>query len=314
MDIVNDRSKGVPVGPGSLDEKRQIIATIRSLDLRSLSIDEIKLHVWDLLDNFVIRTPDTVVGQNVHRARIFPTKTPPELLADIGLPPVCVITKDQRCNRAGQRMFYCTTGRAAALWENHAKPGDYFAVSKWRFIKPCRLNMVGYSEEAFWRLGASRAMPTDVTFPGETQANKEVRAFLADIFSVDVKEWRSEWYKLTTAITEILVAEGTFGGLLYPTIAMSARADNLALKPEFLSDGLKFVGAKYVVMKDSDGASINVDTIDFAPGVRPDGRLDWKGRAEQWILAKQWDALTFTSDENGERIARDQDGNIVDPQ
>jgi hypothetical protein len=100
---------------------------------------------------------------------------------------------------------------------------------------------------------------------------------------------------------------------MYPTIAMSARADNLALKAEFIDGGLEFVNAKYVVMKSSDGASINVDTLDFAPGVRPDGRLDWKGRTEQWILAKQGDTLAF-SFENGERIARDQDGNIVEPQ
>jgi hypothetical protein len=209
-------------------------------------------------------------------------------------------------------MFYCTTSKAAALWENHVKPGDYVVVSKWRFTKPCHLSLVGYSEEVFWRLGANRDMP-NVSLPDETEANVEVRKFLAEIFSVDVKEWHCEWYKLTAAITEILIGENTCGGLMYPTIPMSARADNFALKPEFVADGLEFVNAKYVVMKSSDGAAINVDTIDFAPCVRPDGRLDWKGRTEHWILAKQGDALKF-SYEDGEQVARDLEGNIVDPQ
>jgi hypothetical protein len=174
------------------------------------------------------------------------------------------------------------------------------------------LSLAGYTEEAFWRLGANRDLP-NVDIESETDANKAIRTFLAEIFSIDVKEWRTEWYKLTIAITEILIGDGTFGGLMYPTIAMSARADNLALRPEFVADGLRFVSAKYVVVTGTDGTSINVDTLDFAPGVLADGRLDWKGRMEQWILAKDGDALKFTA-ENGERVARDLEGNIVEPQ
>lgn len=208
-------------------------------------------------------------------------------------------------------MFYCATSIAAALWENHIEPGDYAVVSKWRFKKPCRLNIVGYSEEAFRRLEAHRDLP-NVRFPDETDANKEVRKFLADIFSVDVKEWRSEWYKLTAAITEILIGESSFGGLMYPTTAMSARAHNLALKPEFVSDGLEFLSAKYVVMKTSVGTGINVNTLDFAPGARPDGRLDWKGRTERGSWRSKGIRSRFRM--RMENASRDQQGNIVDPQ
>jgi hypothetical protein len=71
MDLVNHPAKSLPVGPGSIDSKRQATAFIRSLDLQSLSFDEIKLHAWHLLDDLVMRTPDAAVGQAVFRARVF---------------------------------------------------------------------------------------------------------------------------------------------------------------------------------------------------------------------------------------------------
>jgi hypothetical protein len=168
---MDHQGKAPRVGPGSVDAKRKVISFIKSLDLRNLTIDEIKMHVWHLLADLVMRTPEAAVGESIFRARVFPTKTPPEFFSDIGLPPASVITRNQRCNRAGQHIFYCTTSRAAALWENHIIPGDYAAISMWRLTKPCRLNLVGYSEDTFWKLGANRDMP-NVSFPDETDANK----------------------------------------------------------------------------------------------------------------------------------------------
>jgi hypothetical protein len=163
-------------------------------------------------------------------------------------------------------------------------------------------------------MGAKRECPPLQSL-NQTESDRVIIEFLASIFTVDVPLWREEWYKLTVAVTETLIAGTTADGLLYPTIPMSARADNLALLPDSVASGLAFVRAKHAkheIVRSVEGLQIKADVIDFAPGVKEDGTLDWKGRTEQWVLRKQGDTLTMGVDEHGEYVARDPLGNIVD--
>ena len=50
----------------------------------------------------------------------------------------------------------------------------------------------------------------------------------------------------------------------------------------------------------------------FVPGVEA-GLIEWKGRTPQWTLQNRGDDLTF-SVENGTWIARDAEGNPVEPE
>lgn len=92
---------------------------------------------------------------------------------------------------------------------------------------------------------------------------------------------------------------------------MSANADNLAIKPEWTETGLEFVGVELVHIDAVRGFKREVTVIDYATA-RSDGSLDWTGRRPNWQLTENDQQLTF-SVEQGIWVARDQDGNIVDP-
>ena len=283
-----------------------------ALDLNTSILEEIKIRVRELIRGVVFVAPTIQPGTILYRARVFDTAKPPELLSYIAAPPPAKITKCQRCNRAGQSMFYATSGKPAAIMECHGQPDQYIALSKWRITQPVKLSQVGYTKTALWRMGAKRQHP-NWSPPKETEANKIVREFLASAFIVDVPEWREEWYKLTGAITEILIDNLEIGGLIYPTIAMSARADNVALKPQFVSTGLAFVNVQYMVVRKRSGLKTDVDIFDFAKDIVDSGRLDWKGRREQWVLRKPGEELRI-SVEHGERVARDSGGSVIEPE
>ena len=62
-----------------------------------------------------------------------------------------------------------------------------------------------------------------------------------------------------------------------------------------------------------EGMKIDVDILDSAARASDDGRLQWTGRPRKWELKNQGDRLSFTV-EQGEWVARDQSGNIVEPE
>lgn len=92
---------------------------------------------------------------------------------------------------------------------------------------------------------------------------------------------------------------------------MSANADNLALKPDWVDTGLDFVGVELVRIDAVRGFERDVTVIDYATA-RSDGSLEWKGRGPNWKLAENGQQLTLRP-EQGVWVARDHDGNIVDP-
>jgi hypothetical protein len=105
-----------------------------------------------------------------------------------------------------------------------------------------------------------------------------------------------------------------FDALLYPTIAMRGNVDNLAIKPCYVDEGkLEFVNARWYRIDSRNDFQYEATETDFANSFKEDGTLEWKGRKGQWFLRKQWDQLIMKS-ENGVWVARDVNGNIVEPE
>jgi len=72
-----------------------------------------------------------------------------------------------------------------------------------------------------------------------------------------------------------------------------------------------FVGVELVRIDAVRGFERDVTVIDYATA-RSDGSLEWKGRGPNWKLAENGPQLSLRP-EQGVWVARDQDGNIVDP-
>jgi hypothetical protein len=96
---------------------------------------------------------------------------------------------------------------------------------------------------------------------------------------------------------------------------MRANADNLAIKLGYAREHLQFERAEYVRIdrfRDTDFA-FDITVLDTATELSADGRICWRGRLDQWTIREPFGQLTFTV-ENGQWVARDRSGRIVEPE
>ena len=152
-----------------------------------------------------------------------------------------------------------------------------------------------------------------------------VHEFLAAEFSRVVEPGSEHEYKLSIAIAEKLLgplntenggstipAGSQFGGLIYPALAMSANADNLALLPEIVDQHLDLEQVEYIRVEDKTSETqFQVTVLDFANSWGSDGSIEWKGRRPQWQI--QAGEAVQVSVENGRWVARDVNGEIIEP-
>ena len=103
-----------------------------------------------------------------------------------------------------------------------------------------------------------------------------------------------------------------FAGILYPSLGMHANADNVALLPEFANKYLEFEQVEFIrVDSDQHDFQYQITVLDFANSVDDHGGIEWKGRRPRWQI-EAIGQITFVA-ENGRWIARDELGNILDP-
>jgi hypothetical protein len=178
------------------------------------------------------------------------------------------------------------------------------------------VNQVGYTRRAFEALSSNRLQAGWGQEPAEIltgDGNEEIAEFLAEIFTQPVAQSDEHLYKLTVAVAEKLFAADLLDGLLYPTVAMRANADNFALKPRYADNHLRFLKAEFARIDGVRDFAYDITALDTATTLDDDGTIRWKGRLDIWVLRNQGDQLTFQV-ENGEWVARDPDGNIVKPE
>jgi hypothetical protein len=104
-----------------------------------------------------------------------------------------------------------------------------------------------------------------------------------------------------------------FGGLLYPSMAMRANADNLALKPECVDNHLNIRKVEYIRVDEADSSGFRVTILDFADTFDEDGGIQWKGRLPHWVMREKGQVLHFAV-ENRRWVARNEKGEIVEPE
>jgi hypothetical protein len=177
------------------------------------------------------------------------------------------------------------------------------------------VNYVGYTRMAFQTLGSNREHAgwntNPLTMPGG-DVDRLIDEFLAETFTRFVSAGSEYLYKVSVAISEKLFLDDKFDGLMYPTVQMKANADNFALKPRYADNNLKFLKVEYVRINGVRHFAFDIDVLDTATALAPDGTIVWKGHHDLWTLRSQGDQLTF-SVENGEWIARDATGQVVHP-
>lgn len=273
----------------SLGEVALGLDEIRNLDLRMASIDDLKRRLSRLLDGYGHGVFSINPNQFVYRARKLGPHSRPRHVSELSYPAPALVRRDQRVNRAGTSVFYCCAIPECTFYEIGAEVGDYVVLSMWHFAEPPRLNHVGFTDRVFRALGSRRAALNfnekfaQIVHPIiNHDLNALVGRFLSDAFTVVVEEGKNEHqYKLSIAISEIHLS-GEVDGLWYPTIAMHADADNLALRPAYVDRHVRFISADLLLISGHDASGPRFRLADRCSSADQDGRLIWSGFSDAW--------------------------------
>ena len=174
----------VPTEVSSREEIQKAIQTIKELDFRRVEIDEIKELLIPIFKGFVINTPKFKPGLTLYRGRYCDIK--PTNVSDLTYPPKEKIEENQRVNRAGHSVFYCSTARNVPFFELDVKLGDKIVVSKWETTEELLVNNVGYTKTCFFNLKSNRETQTLGEIKKEVyvpKTNDLVNEFLSQEFT-----------------------------------------------------------------------------------------------------------------------------------
>jgi hypothetical protein len=267
---------------GAVPLRRQL-ASLRHLDLRKHSIDELADRVRRLLEGQTLRCLNFAPGLPLYRGIV--SKKRPEYVRDVSYPPAERVVQDQRANRAGAPMFYCSATWHPPFFEAGVTPGDHIVISRWQTKKPLRIISFGYADVCVddphtdrdqalrWAL---RQLPDDT---------RALAQFLTGTFTRTVHDDTAHHYRLSIAIAEACQLGTAFDGLLYPSAAMPSPAHNLALHPSCLDDGL--LTLQYVEqlrVNRIETETIDVCSINIARESNEAGQLEWMERPGNWVL------------------------------
>jgi hypothetical protein len=181
----------------------------------------------------------------------------------------------------------------------------------WRVTRAMPAVSLGYSEQAFARLGSSRwkeiwwRRETAMTPLGiQATTNKVLDAFLAKEFTRRVPKGQEWQHKLSVALAEVFLkgkpaapesigglhaagvtrpGESIIGmeaaGLVYPSIATGAHDDNIALKCEWADSGLELAWVHYIEIArpTAKADEFTLKGLDFADSVSDSGGINWIG-------------------------------------
>ena len=291
-----------PIQNLNLKQIQDIIKEIRRLDLKVVDINIIKEKLKPLFVGYTLRAPIYEPGLKLYRGRVCNEK--PNKIEDITYPPAKLITKYQRVNRPGQSVFYCCAGRRVPFFECFVKTGDKFILSQWKTISRLLVNNIGYLNDNIMGLQPK-------SLDELKEANILIRNFIDEEFTKNVNKGEEYLYKITIALAEKHFSDDIFNGLLYPSIAINGRSDNLALKPNYVDKNLMIERVEFIQIISVKGFEYKIKVLDLATSFGKDGSIEWKGHPGKWYLKKKGDELIL-SVENGRWVAKDKEGKIVE--
>ncbi len=295
-------------------EIEEAIKKIDLADLRTISIDELESYLKPLFTGFKINAPIIDKGFYIYRGRICEK---PCNVRELSYPPAENIEEYGRINDIGESFFYGSTAYGVPFFELGCKVGQRIAIAVWKSNSTMLLNHTGFTEECKEILNSKRALNTLHNFLKDTsgfgQLNNFVYSYLASKFVQSVETGKEYKYKITIAIGRRLLKGELFNGILYPTIAMSANADNVVLKTDYFDKNMHFVNVKYVEVTERKGTVYEAKVLDTATKLDGEGNLIWSGRNLQWTLRNKGDEVVMKA-EGGIWVGYDRNGNRINPE
>jgi len=244
-----------------------------------------------LLNSYFISSTTANTEELIYRA--VPWEKKPENKTQLSYPPTSKV-KLGRANIPEKSIFYGSVGCHSTILELEPKQGDRLAISKWRVKRNLNLVCVGYTENAFkGKSGINRfeELPWIKQHAADhlshKQGNQFVHEFLAREFTKKVTTGNEWQYKISAAISKLVMNALSFGingapaieiaGILYPSTPNEANTDNLALKCSIADQYLEFVSVQYIeVSAKTDEHVYTMQGINYADSLTATGDIEWK--------------------------------------
>lgn len=268
--------------------------------MQQVEFDALRALVRSSFIGMRMRALWTHAGQVLYRGVGAGSADKPQLRARLSYPPLERATTWGRVTRPGQRVFYASVTPDSIPFELGVQPGDHVALARWRCTPELMLMQVGFVGDVLGHLGGARQPPTWLADAREgefSNHDRRINAFLSRHFCQRVLPGAEHLYKMSAAIADSML-ENTFNfgklpgytgaprisGLLYPSVALSGTADNVAILPAAVDDSLEL---EWVEWRQVDWVSADAcrwTSRDFASSFGADGQIEWKGRPPQFVV------------------------------
>jgi hypothetical protein len=291
-----------------LDELKRELDALERGYFTALNDEELRERVNQIHEGLSIQAPIIPADKLIFRA--VKVLQRPVSKMRIGYPPSEAVKTLARCNRAGEVMFYGAFNQCVScIRELSWQPGDLFAVSAWLTTAPMLFNHLGFSAEMLTKFNVSREVPYFSNPANGSDRNWLIRQWQARVFTQPVPVGQEHLYRLTVALKEAALwpigqpnPKGLemFSGIIYPSIAISALGDNVAILPSEVDKKMALLEVNFLVV-DSErmitgsgtntAAEMRVISYDCARSTE-DGNLVW-GQQSQ-ILPKGVEGMNLS--------------------
>lgn len=240
------------------------------MDLNIADYSHIKSLVGELIEELPSVAVSVKLGTNLYRGIIYNDKKP-KSVTELKYPPAHKVHSYQRCNSPLNPMFYCSHDDTIPLYELDVKAGDTVYLANWKVVNHF------FSVHLFENSTNSEA----------SNPEKKALDFFREMFSAKAETSISNTYKITSALSEILInaslnqtqlpVSGMWGGIIYPSTVHPKLSENLALKPEVCDKCLVLQYVREIKILSVDGCDFKGEYTDFCNNFEND-EINWTGK------------------------------------
>ncbi|MDH7459838.1 hypothetical protein QEG73_01070 [Chitinophagaceae bacterium 26-R-25] len=291
----------------SFETIQQCITEINSLDLSKISIEDVDQRIRKLMNGYKVLAFQLNPGIVLYRGILYTSK--PECYSDIIYPPEH-LARLNRANLKGEQMLYASSSKKAVFYELNVQVGDTLVLSTWLTNAYLVFQHVGFTKSSLERLGCSAIGGRSIE--AEKEEDKLVSNFLSENFCKKILATDDSHYLITNAIARIHMQQNDFAGIFYPTIKLNGDDDNFAIKKSVVDAKLLTLDrTEFIEITQIKGDKYQYRIIDVANELI-DSKIKWLSPKKSWMLSDDSKDI-FYSDDFGEVIAYDENGEPVDP-
>lgn len=299
---------GESTKPTSTLRIREIIKILNKMNLVKADYNNIKRLIKEMIFLADFNAEIHASKSQYFRGRISKDKLSD--ISDLTYPPSKNILNYQRCNSPHKPMFYCTESTRPIYSELNVQPGDIVYLSNWSLKEDIYVITI----------------PPDLVKEEGDKRNQLISAYFDTVFSQPIHETYTEQYKITSAISEVITeqkisfedtqSEGSIKipevSLKYPSVQYPSEAYCLAFHPEIVDQYLNLEYVEEILVTEAINRTYRIERKDGASNFK-DGKINWTGRPLNWKIEEPGKQLNMKA-ELGSWVARDTNGNIVNPE